>query len=147
MREYPMSRLSAARPGVVALVALTLGGCYYTSPYGYAPYYTPVPAVASQREVPVAPAASAAAAPPAASSSDAAGAVTYDTAVVPAPVYVAPAYVPYPYYYPAYYPAWYGPPVAIGFGFWGHWGGGHWRGGGGHWGRPWGGGHGGGHRH
>ncbi|RAC17498.1 hypothetical protein DN557_30955, partial [Burkholderia multivorans] len=61
-------------------------------------------------EVPVAPAASAAAAPPPASSSDAAGAATYDTAVVPAPVYVAPAYVPYPYYYPAYYPAWYGPP-------------------------------------
>ncbi|WP_181456395.1 hypothetical protein [Burkholderia multivorans] len=36
-----MSPVSAARPGVVALVALTLGGCYYTSPYGYAPYYTP----------------------------------------------------------------------------------------------------------
>ncbi|KWF11770.1 hypothetical protein [Burkholderia pseudomultivorans] len=139
-----MNPIHAARSGVVALVALTLGGCYYTSPYGYAPYYTPVPATVTQRETPVAPGA-AVASPNAASSTAPADA---DVDVAPAPVYVAPAYpAPYPYYYPAYYPGWYGPPVTIGFGFWGGWGG-HWRGHGGHWGRPWGGGHwGGGHRH
>ncbi|PRE34694.1 hypothetical protein [Burkholderia cenocepacia] len=141
-----MNPISAARPAVVGLAALMLGGCYYTSPYGYAPYYAPVPATVTQREIPAAPTASG----PAPS--------TVPQAQVDAgpavPEYVAPAYVPppYPYYYPAYYSGWYGPPVTIGF--WGRWGGGgYWGGRGGYWHRPWGGGHwggghwGGGHRH
>ncbi|MET3213641.1 UNVERIFIED_ORG: hypothetical protein ABIC48_001384 [Burkholderia territorii] len=145
-----MNPIPAARPAVFALAALTLGGCYYTSPYGYAPYYAPVPATVTQREIAAAPTASG----PAASTVPQAQ-VDAGTAV---PVYVAPAYVPppYPYYYPAYYSGWYGPPVTIGF--WGRWGGGHWGGRGGYWHRPWGGGHwggghgggghwGGGHRH
>ncbi|UVE68043.1 hypothetical protein L2Y90_28475 [Burkholderia pyrrocinia] len=140
-----MNPIFAARPAVIALAALTLGGCYYTSPYGYAPYYAPVPATVTQREIPVAPAAPGPALSPAPD--------TPADVVAPVPVYVAPAYVPppYPYYYPAYYPGWYGPPVSIGF--WGHWGGGYWGGRGGYWHRPWGGGHwggghwGGGHRH
>ncbi|KAG8154247.1 hypothetical protein [Burkholderia catarinensis] len=132
-----MNPIPAARPTVIALAALTLGGCYYTSPYGYAPYYAPVPATVAQREIPVVPATPGPAPSPAP-----------DTAAdigTPAPVYVAPAYVPPPYpYYPAYYPGWYGPPVTIGF--WGGWGGGYWGGRGGYWRRPWGGGHwGGGH--
>ncbi|MBR7991940.1 hypothetical protein KDX08_05710 [Burkholderia cenocepacia] len=141
-----MNPISAARPAVVALAALMLGGCYYTSPYGYAPYYAPVPATVTQREIPAAPTASG----PALSTVPQA-----QVDVGPAaPVYVAPAYVPppYPYYYPAYYSGWYGPPVTIGF--WGRWGGGgYWGGRGGYWHRPWGGGHwggghwGGGHRH
>ncbi|MDN7588980.1 hypothetical protein [Burkholderia seminalis] len=141
-----MNPIPAARPAVIALAALTLGGCYYTSPYGYAPYYAPAPAVVTQREIPVAPATPG----PAPSTVPA----TPDYVEAPAPVYVAPAYVPapYPYYAPAYYPGWYGPPVTIGF--WGRWGGGgYWGGRGGYWHRPWGGGHwggghwGGGHRH
>ncbi|AOJ18763.1 MULTISPECIES: hypothetical protein [Burkholderia cepacia complex] len=141
-----MNPISAARPAVVALAALMLGGCYYTSPYGYAPYYAPVPATVTQREIPAAPTASG----PAPSTVPQA-----QVDVGPAaPVYVAPAYLPppYPYYYPAYYSGWYGPPVTIGF--WGRWGGGgYWGGRGGYWHRPWGGGHwggghwGGGHRH
>lgn len=114
-----MNPIFAARPAAVALAALALGGCYYTSPYGYAPYYAPVPAAVTQRDIPVATAASA----PAPSTVPQAQ-VDTDTAV---PVYVAPAYVPppypYPYYYPAYYSGWYGPPVTIGF--WGRWGGGY----------------------
>ncbi|MPV71631.1 hypothetical protein, partial [Burkholderia sp. BE17] len=98
-----MNPISAARPAVIALAALTLGGCYYTSPYGYAPYYAPVPATVTQREIPVAPAAPGPALSPAPD--------TPADVVAPVPVYVAPAYVPppYPYYYPAYYPGWYGP--------------------------------------
>jgi hypothetical protein len=141
-----MTPIPAARCAVFALTALTLGGCYYTSPYGYAPYYAPAPATLTQREIPVTPATpgpaapgptSAAAAPPAAD---------------PASVYVTPAYpapypYPYPYYAPAYYPGWYGwGAPAISVGFWGGWGGGYWRGRGGYWHRPWGGGWG-GHRH
>ncbi|WP_193100771.1 hypothetical protein [Burkholderia sp. Z1] len=136
-----MNPIPAARPAVIALAALTLGGCYYTSPYGYAPYYAPVPATVTQREIPVAPAPSGPALSPVPGTS-----ADVDAQ---APVYVAPAYVPppYPVYYPAYYPGWYGPPVTIGF--WGRWGGGYWGGRGGYWHRPWGGGHwgGGGHRH
>ncbi|MDR8729227.1 hypothetical protein [Burkholderia pseudomultivorans] len=134
-----MNPIHAARSGVIALAALTLGGCYYTSPYGYAPYYTSVPATVTQRETAVSPATPG----PAVASPNAA------SGTAPGDADVAPAYPPpYPYYYPAYYPGWYGPPVAIGFGFWGGWGGGYWRGHGGRWGRPWGGGHwGGGHRH
>lgn len=123
-----MNPISAMKPAVVALAVLALGGCYYSSPYGYAPYYAP----ATVSQVPVAPDgtigtpdASAAAAP-----------------VDVVPVYAAPVYAPYPYYYPG----WYGccwPPVAIGFGFRGHFGGG------GHFHHHMGGGHfgGGGHRH
>ncbi|RQZ13793.1 hypothetical protein DIE15_20625 [Burkholderia sp. Bp9031] len=144
-----MTPIPAARPSIVVLAMLALSGCYYTGPYGYAPYYAPVPATVSQREIPVAPAnagpvASTPAAPTVPPPAD-------DYAYAPAPVYAAPAYVPYPAYYPAYYPGWYGPPVTIGLGFWGHWGGGYR---GGYWRRPWGGGHwggghwgGGGHRH
>ncbi|KVH45983.1 hypothetical protein [Burkholderia diffusa] len=141
-----MNAIPAARPAVMALAMLALSGCYYTGPYGYAPYYAPVPATVSQREIPAAPAT----AGPATPSTPAVPPPADDYAYVPAPVYVAPAYVPYPAYYPAYYPGWYGPPVAIGVGFWGHWGGGYR---GGYWHRPWGGGHwggghwGGGHRH
>ncbi|MFJ1209364.1 hypothetical protein [Burkholderia pyrrocinia] len=138
-----MNPIPAARPAVIALAALTLGGCYYTSPYGYAPYYAPVPATLTQREIPVAPAAPGPAVSPAPTAPD----MPADVGT-PAPVYVVPAYVPppYPYYYPTYYPGWYGPPVTIGF--WGRWGGGYWGGRGGYWHRPWGGGHwGGGHRH
>ncbi|MCW5148513.1 hypothetical protein B7L29_037010, partial [Burkholderia cenocepacia] len=107
-----MNPISAARPAVVALAALALGGCYYTSPYGYAPYYAPVPATVTQREIP-------------ATSTVPQAEVDAGPAV---PVYVAPAYVPppYPYAYPAYYSGWYGPPVTIGF--WGRWGGGYWGG-------------------
>ncbi|UXU90802.1 hypothetical protein [Burkholderia sp. S-53] len=148
-----MNPIPAARPAVIALAALTLGGCYYTSPYGYAPYYAPVPATLTQREIPVAPATPGPALSPAPAAPD-----TSADVGTPAPVYVVPAYVPppYPYYYPWYYPGWYGPPVTIGF--WGRWGGGYWGGRGGYWHRPWGGGHwggghwggghwGGGHRH
>ncbi|WDR86514.2 hypothetical protein [Burkholderia ambifaria] len=149
-----MNPIHAARPAVIVLAILALSGCYYTSPYGYAPYYAPAPAVVSQREIPVTSANTG----PAASSTPAVPAVPppaddYAYAYPPAPVYAAPAYVPYPADYPAYYPGWYGPPVTIGFGFRGYWGGGY-RGwhrpwGGGHWGGGhWGGGHwGGGHRH
>ncbi|AFQ50873.1 hypothetical protein [Burkholderia cepacia] len=131
-----MNPIPAAKPAVMALAVLALSGCYYyPGPYGYAPYYAPVPATVTQRETPVAPASAAPAVPPPA-----------DDYYAPDPVYVAPAYVPYPAYYPAYYPGWYGPPVTIGLGFWGHWGGGYRGGYGGR--RPWGGGHwGGGHRH
>ncbi|ONQ84085.1 hypothetical protein A8E07_23365, partial [Burkholderia cenocepacia] len=132
-----MNPISAARPAVVALAALALGGCYYTSPYGYAPYYAPVPATVTQREIPAAPTA-----PGPAASTVPQAEVDVGPAV---PVYVAPAYVPppypyapYPYAYPAYYSGWYGPPVTIGF--WGRWGGGYWGGRGGYWHRPWGGG-------
>ncbi|KVC97562.1 hypothetical protein WI80_22600 [Burkholderia ubonensis] len=129
-----MKPISAIRPAAVALAALTLGGCYYSSPYGYAPYYGP----ATVSQMPVTP--DNATTPP-----DVSAATVPDTAV---PVYPAPVYAPYPY--PYYYPAWYDccwPPLAIGFGFsgrfggghfhhhhmgGGHWGGGHW-GGGGHW--------------
>lgn len=112
-----MNPIPAARPAVIALAALTLGGCYYSSPYGYAPYYAPVPATVTQREIPAAPATPG----PAPSTVP----VAPDYVDAQAPVYVAPAYVPppYPYYPPAYYPGWYGPPVTIGF--WGRWGGGH----------------------
>ncbi|EKS9861086.1 hypothetical protein QDD88_007534, partial [Burkholderia cepacia] len=118
-----MTPIPAARYAVFALTTLTLGGCYYTSPYGYAPYYTPAPATLTQREIPVTPAAPA-------TTSPGPGAAVVD----PAPVYVAPAYpppypypYPYPYYAPAYYPGWYGwGAPAISVGFWGGWGGG-WR--------------------
>ena len=134
---------------VFALTTLALGGCYYTSPYGYAPYYAPAPATLTQREIPVTPAAPATTAP-----SPAAAAVA-PPVVDPAPVYVAPAYPPpYPYPYPYYAPRITGlvrlGPPAISVGFWGGWGGG-WRGRGGYGHRPWGGGHWGGgwggHRH
>ena len=90
------SHKSAGRGGrVVGLAALMLGGCYYTSPYGYAPYYAPVPATVTQREIPAAPTASG----PAPS--------TVPQAQVDAgpavPVYVAPAYVPPPYPYYRYH--------------------------------------------
>ena len=145
-----MNAITAVRPIAMALVMLTLSGCYYTGPYGYGPYYAPVPATVTQRALPVAPAS------PVPSVSSAPAAPTVPAAPPPAddyaqaPAYAAPAYVPYPAYYPAYYPGWYGPPVTIGLGFWGHWGGGYR---GGYWRRPWGGGHwggghwGGGHRH
>ncbi|MBN3801367.1 hypothetical protein G3N99_41310, partial [Burkholderia sp. Ac-20392] len=58
-----MTPIPAARCAVFALTTLTLGGCYYTSPYGYAPYYAPAPATLTQREIPVTPAAPATAAP------------------------------------------------------------------------------------
>ncbi|MCA8215229.1 hypothetical protein LGN20_15070 [Burkholderia cepacia] len=141
-----MTLIPAARCAVFALTTLALGGCYYTSPYGYAPYYAPAPATLTQREIPVTPAA-----PGSAASSQGSTAVAPPVAD-PAPVYVAPAYpppypYPYPYYAPAYYPGWYGwGAPAISVGFWGGWGGGYWRGRGGYWHRPWGGGHwGGGH--
>jgi hypothetical protein len=46
------------RPSVPVIAAasalLTLSGCYYYSPYGYAPYYTgPVPMAATQQETAV----------------------------------------------------------------------------------------------
>ncbi|KAB0641367.1 hypothetical protein [Burkholderia latens] len=144
-----MNPISAARPAAIVLATLALSGCYYTGPYGYVPYYAPVPATLSQREIPAAP-ASAASAASAPSAAAALPPTADDYAYAPAAVYAAPVYVPYPAYYPAYYPAWYGPPVTIGLGFWGHWGGGYR---GGYWHRPWGGGHwggghwGGGHRH
>lgn len=142
---------SAMKPVAFTLTALALGGCYYSSPYGYAPYYAPAPATLSQRETPVAPTAT----DGAASTPDALEGAPppAEVAPLPAPVYVAPAVVPYPYYYPPYYPGWYDwgwPPVAIGLGFWGGhgWGGHRWhtRGGGGHWGSHWEGMRG-GHRH
>ncbi|VWC31122.1 hypothetical protein [Burkholderia metallica] len=154
-----MTSIPAARCAAFALATLTLGGCYYTSPYGYAPYYAPAPAVLSQRESTAVPAAPGTAAPrPASPPAQAAQAAQTSPAaappvVEPAPVYVAPVYPPpypyaYPYYAPAYYPGWYGwgaPAISVGF-----WGGG-WRGHGGYWHRPWGGGHWGGgwggHRH
>lgn len=134
-----MIPISAMKPGAVALTALALGGCYYTSPYGYAPYYAPVPAPLSQREAPAIASGNAVADP-----YDSAGTLPADALPPPAPIYAAP----YPYYYPAYYPGWYGwgwPPVSIGFGFrGGGWGGGHWHGRGrgywGVWGGHWGGG-------
>ncbi|KVC57808.1 hypothetical protein [Burkholderia stagnalis] len=134
-----MNPISAMKPAVVALAVLALGGCYYSSPYGYAPYYAPYYAPATVSQVPVAPDGTVA-------TPDAPAAAA---PVEVAPVYPVPVYAPYPYYYPG----WYGccwPPVAIGFGFRGHFGGGHHHMGGGHWGgghwggRPWGGG---GHRH
>ncbi|WP_243865130.1 hypothetical protein, partial [Burkholderia cepacia] len=102
-----MPPIPAARYAVFALTTLALGGCYYTSPYGYAPYYAPAPATLTQREIPVTPAA-----PGSAASSQGSTAVAPPVAD-PAPVYVAPAYpppypYPYPYYAPAYYPGWYG---------------------------------------
>ncbi|MBN3820749.1 hypothetical protein G3N57_31215 [Paraburkholderia sp. Se-20369] len=123
-----MNPISAMKPAVVALAVMALGGCYYSSPYGYAPYYAP----ATVSQAPVAPDGTIA---------------TPDASAAPAPVdavpvYAAPVYAPYPYYYPG----WYGccwPPIAIGFGFRGRFGGGghfHHHMGGGHWG-------GGGHRH
>ncbi|NIE57896.1 MULTISPECIES: hypothetical protein [unclassified Burkholderia] len=145
-----MTPIPAARCAVFALTTLTFGGCYYTSPYGYAPYYAPAPATLTQREIPVTPAAPGTTAP------GSAAAAVAPPVVDPAPVYVAPAYpppypYPYPYYAPAYYPGWYGwGAPAISVGFWGGWGGG-WRGRGGYGHRPWGGGHWGGgwggHRH
>ncbi|MBN3793079.1 hypothetical protein [Burkholderia sp. Ac-20353] len=136
-----MNPMSALTPAACTLAALVLGGCYYTSPYGYAPYYAPAPVAYTQ-----APVTSGNPTPPP-------EAMTTDEAV---PVYagpVYPAYPPYPYYYPPYYPGWYDccwPPVAIGFGF-GFGGGRHFHGhghGGGHFGRPPMGGHfGGGHGH
>ncbi|KVM60159.1 hypothetical protein WJ58_08400 [Burkholderia ubonensis] len=128
-----MKPISAIRPAAVALAALTLGGCYYSSPYGYAPYNTPYYAPATVSQTPATP--DNATTPP-------------DVQATAVPVYPAPVYAPYPY--PYYYPGWYDccwPPLAIGFGFsgrfggghfhhhhmgGGHWGGGHW-GGGGHW--------------
>ena len=59
-----MNPIPAARPAVMALAMLALSGCYYTGPYGYAPYYAPVPATVSQREIPVAPATAGPVAPP-----------------------------------------------------------------------------------
>ncbi|MBR8227246.1 hypothetical protein KDX05_02810 [Burkholderia vietnamiensis] len=140
-----MISLSAAKRPAMALVMLALSGCYYTGPYGYAPYYAPAPALLSQRELPVAPASGASAAAPAPTPAPARAPARAQAQVpapalapaepppdytyAPPPVYVAPAYVPYPVYYPAYYPAyypgWYGPPISIGFGFRGYWGGGH----------------------
>ena len=58
-----MTPIPAARYAVFALTTLALGGCYYTSPYGYAPYYAPAPATLTQREIPVTPAAPATTAP------------------------------------------------------------------------------------
>ena len=93
-----MTPIPAARYAVFALTTLALGGCYYTSPYGYAPYYAPAPATLTQREIPVTPAAPATTAKPAA-------AAVAPPVVDPAPVYVAPAYPPpYPYPYPYYAP-------------------------------------------
>ncbi|CAN0626839.1 conserved protein of unknown function [Burkholderia multivorans] len=144
MNPIPIARLAA-----FALTAFALGGCYYTSPYGYAPYYAPAPATLSQREAPVVP-GDAASSPP-----QAEAAPSY------APAYAAPAVVPYPYYpyyygpyYPGYYDYWGWPPVSLGFGFGfgggfrggrghsGFHGGGH-----GHWEGMHGGGHGGGRGH
>ncbi|MGS0890950.1 hypothetical protein ACVBGC_00115 [Burkholderia stagnalis] len=151
-----MNLIPVARGAVFALAALTLGGCYYTSPYGYAPYYTPMAGTLSQRETFVGPTSAAPSGAVAPNNSTApagppAADVDAQAAAYAPPVYAAYPY-PYPYYSPAYYPGWYGwGAPAISVGFWGGWGGGYWRGRGGYGRRPWGGGGhywgGGGHRH
>lgn len=82
-----MKPISAIRPAAVALAALTLGGCYYSSPYGYAPYNTPYYAPATVSQTPATP--DNATTPP-------------DVLATTVPVYPAPVYAPYPY--PYYYP-------------------------------------------
>jgi len=154
-----MNPISTARLAAFALTAFALGGCYYTSPYGYAPYYAPAPAMLSQREAPVTP-GDMTSSPGAAVATPTPGGATPSYA----PAYAAPAVGPYPYYpyypyyydYGPYYPGWYDywgwPAVSLGFGFWGGYRGGRghggFRGGGhGHWEGSHGGGHGGGHGH
>ena len=144
-----MTPIPAARYAVFALTTLALGGCYYTSPYGYAPYYAPAPATLTQREIPVTPAAPATTAPAGCGGGRAAGGrsgARLRRAGLSATVSLSVSVL-----CPAYYPGWYGwGAPAISVGFWGGWGGG-WRGRGGYGHRPWGGGHWGGgwggHRH
>jgi len=140
-----MNPLSAAARASGVAVLFSLAGCYYVPGYypsGYYSAYPATPAIATQREAPVAPnGAPAAAAPGAAPDDDASdapqnlpadpnayaqgqpvppgvdAAAPQAYAAVPPPpppgYYAAPAY---PAYYPAYpaYPAYYGGP-----GWWG----------------------------
>ena len=107
-----------------AAALLTLSGCYYYYPYGYAPYYSgTAPAAGTQQgnaALQTSPQASQPPNPAPAAIPDA----QYPGPLYPSPpVAIAvpawPAWPAYPAYYP--YPAWgWGAPaVSFGFGYWG----------------------------